>query len=157
MVASAQIILFVEMMKFSKITFLNEMFFEGKWRTFDNIKSIFWLMVVQTTSYWLMKAYQQFNNNFYSYHYKLVWVPFLMNNWSKKKLGVVTSSEQSAMSKFQSCMAVKPISTLSKLYIHSTRDYSSKEAVNPHPSSHLRQIHNPQSQGHVCVGRVFSW
>lgn len=44
-------------------------------------------MVVQTTSYWLMKAYQQFNNNFYSYYYKLVWVPFLMKNWSKKKIG----------------------------------------------------------------------
>jgi hypothetical protein len=61
---------------------------EEHFRTFDNNKSIFWLMVVQTTSYWLMKPYQQFNNNFYSYYYKLVWVPFLMNNWSKKnKLG----------------------------------------------------------------------
>jgi hypothetical protein len=54
-----------------------------------------------------------------------------------KKLGVVTGSEKSAMSKFQSCMAVKPISTLSKLYIHSTRDYSSKEGVNAPTLLHI--------------------
>jgi hypothetical protein len=55
MMASAPTILFLEMLKISKITFLNEIVFlkenEEHFRIFDNIKSIFGLMVVQTTSY----------------------------------------------------------------------------------------------------------